>query len=421
MLNRMQSRFLVALLAIAATHMVTPPVSAGPPELVVQQLREELEELGPPLSPVEVEAKEPVGFGYECSGDLTVGPFWIQKTGRGFDRDGRACTTSSFVVTFDDQLVAAFDGSDTFSSFVDEELDPENDTPELVVSFHSMAIRELHDVLIVTKLPSGRWDTIALNRVSDRSNNGLTNVWIEDPDLIVGMDDHSIFTEGVEAASAQIPFRPLRFYRLRGGKLIDQSFDPAHRGKLLDHLRQTIELAVTEAPLGSDQPKYHSLGFWASYTATQAALGRLHASWVRALWKIDFEKFESGPEEVSETSLRETVRGRLVRSLKENGYIAIGWQPPQSTFLPSRAPPDSQSDVLAAVLEDDNGQKRFEKAMVPADTCDSILSAFIKSGPFLLTMRPIGGKQTTTGRAISLHCIAPDGAVRSQPGRTQNH
>lgn len=319
--KRLYRPLVLALIITCVSCFHPTRASSEVPEPIAKFLRHELADLPRLAHDPEMDIGEQNGFGYECAGEIFEGPFRIRKTGRGFYSDG-TCLVSAFVVTKDAELIAAFEGRDTFSHFRSVELDPKNDTRELFVFFDSMAIREPHDAMIVAKLPNDQWDTITLDRVSHDSNNGITSVMLEPPNVIVGRDDNPIFFEGVGLASYHAAFRPIRLYQLRAGRLVDVSAEPAYKKRIQLHLARSIDMAISGEPLGPVRADYNSVGFWASYAATEALLGRLDLVWTKVISRVGFNNLQ-GNEDPHLTN-----EERLARVLRANGYAHSDWSPP---------------------------------------------------------------------------------------------
>jgi hypothetical protein len=66
--------------------------------------------------------------------------------------------------------------------------------------------------------------------------------------------------------------------------------------------------------------------------------------------------------------------------------------------------------VMIVVFEADGGRRIIEQTMIREGGCRILLDQLRRTGPFQLTIEG-RTRMLTTGRAIEIYCIAPDGRI----------
>jgi hypothetical protein len=154
------------------------------------------------------------------------------------------------------------------------EMDPANDTPEVVLESYTGGAHCCTEILVITKTAEGRWETIELglfngagSYVEDADNDGVYE--------IVTIDNAFLYAFGCYACSAA----PLQILAVKDGEVRDVSFEPRYSRRHRKHL------ALIEDRLEPSGPVEN--GILAGWVAQKAILGKGAEAWAEMLLRYD--------------------------------------------------------------------------------------------------------------------------------------
>ena len=196
------------------------------------------------------------------------------------------------------------------------EIDPDNDTPEVVFTSYSGGAHCCTQVHVASADKAGSWHDVDLGGFDgeggefvDLDGDGLAEFRTYDNAFLYAFDCYA-------CSSA-----PLKILAVRAGKMVDISgeprFEAAHR----------VWLASMERRLGEAQETF-SPGFFAGWIAEKALLGEGYEAWetmIKAYRGLADEGFESCPPDNPGCPQRERqllpFPQALTAFLKEQGYL----------------------------------------------------------------------------------------------------
>ncbi len=196
------------------------------------------------------------------------------------------------------------------------EMDPTNDTPEIVFTSYSGGAHCCTQVYVMSTNASGAWETIDFGmydgeggEFSDIDGDGLIEMSTYDNAFLYAFDCYACSTA------------PMMILTARGGRRTDITrearFEKAHRARLVS-MNAGLNAARTE----------FSPGFFAGWVAQKALLGEGYDAWetMKSAYRgYRDEGFESCPTDKPNCSERERgtypFPAALTVFLKEQGYL----------------------------------------------------------------------------------------------------